>query len=130
LLPMAMTAKEHPYSLNFGPLPEEIVRADSANPLRPATGAGSPEEVAAAALASVEKTLAEHGPDTFAAMVIEPIQGEGGFVVPAPGFLKGLRKIADKYGIVLVLDEIQDGMGRSVTLYASWHVSTPGDMTH
>lgn len=129
LMTMAMTAKENPYSLNFGPLPEEILRADSANPLRPAAGGDSPEEITAAALASVERTLAQHGPQTFAAMVIEPIQGEGGFVVPAPGFLKGLREIADRHSIVLVLDEIQAGMGRTGTMYASEHEGIAADIT-
>lgn len=130
LMTMAMTAKENPYRLNFGPLPTEVVRAASANPLRAAAVAqGSTDQVAAEALASVEETLAQHGPESFAAMVIEPIQGEGGFVVPAPGFLAGLRKLADKYGIVLVLDEIQAGMGRTGTLYASEHEGVAGDIT-
>ncbi|MEV7647306.1 aminotransferase class III-fold pyridoxal phosphate-dependent enzyme [Arthrobacter sp. NPDC089319] len=134
LLTMAMTAKENPYRLNFGPFPAEIVRAASANPLRPAAQhdggvPASAAEVTAAALASVEATLAEHGPENFAAMVIEPIQGEGGFVVPAPGFLTGLRAIADRHGIVLVIDEIQAGMGRTGTLFASDHEGVAGDIT-
>lgn len=140
LLTMAMTAKENPYRLNFGPFPAEIVRAASANPLRPGAstsaagttddgGAASGADVTTAALASVEATLAEHGADAFAAMVIEPIQGEGGFVVPAPGFLKGLRDIADRHGIVLVMDEIQAGMGRTGTLFASEHEGIAGDIT-
>ncbi|MCW2134342.1 aminotransferase class III-fold pyridoxal phosphate-dependent enzyme [Arthrobacter sp. VKM Ac-2550] len=139
LMTMAMTAKENPYRLNFGPFPTEVVRAASANPLRPATATtattnndgvpASGADVAAAALASVEATLAEHGPESFAAMVIEPIQGEGGFIVPAPGFLKGLREIATKHGIVLVIDEIQAGMGRTGTLFASEHEGIAGDMT-
>ncbi|WP_420493105.1 aminotransferase class III-fold pyridoxal phosphate-dependent enzyme, partial [Salmonella enterica] len=62
-------------------------------------------------------------------MVIEPIQGEGGFVVPTPGFLSGLREIADEHGIVLVIDEIQTGMGRTGTLFASAHEGVVGDMT-
>ena len=135
LLTMAMTAKENPYRLNFGPFPAEVIRAGSANPLRPVpaqhdAGAGaSATDVTTAALASVEATLAEHGAENFAAMVIEPIQGEGGFVVPAPGFLAGLRDIADRYGIVLVIDEIQAGMGRTGHLFASEHEGIAGDIT-
>lgn len=125
LLTMAMTAKVNPYKLNFGPLPAEVVRAASANPLRPTDGL---EAGAAAALESVEATILEHGADSFAAMVIEPIQGEGGFIVPAPGFIPGLRALADKYGIVLVIDEIQAGMGRTGTLFASEHEGVAGDM--
>jgi 4-aminobutyrate aminotransferase/(S)-3-amino-2-methylpropionate transaminase len=133
LLTMAMTAKENPYRLNFGPLPREVVRAASANPLRPSTGSpgadGAARDVAARALASVADTLAEHGPESFAAMVVEPIQGEGGFIVPAPGFLAGLRELADRHGIVLVVDEIQTGMGRTGRLFASEHESVAGDIT-
>ncbi len=125
LLTMAMTAKVNPYKLNFGPLPAEIIRAASANPLRPAQGLPAG---AAAALESVEATILEHGAETFAAMVIEPIQGEGGFIVPAVGFIPGLRKLADKYGIVLVIDEIQAGMGRTGTLFASEHEAVAGDL--
>ena len=128
LLTMAMTAKENPYRLNFGPLPEQVKRAPSANPLRPSRPS-APEDAAAAALAGVEELLGEYGAETFAAMVIEPIQGEGGFVVPAPGFLEGLRTLADKYGIVLVVDEIQAGMGRTGRLFASEHEGVAGDIT-
>ena len=125
LLTMAMTAKVNPYKLNFGPLPTEIIRAASANPLRPAQGLAAGAD---AALESVEATILEHGADTFAAMVIEPIQGEGGFIVPAAGFIPGLRKLADKYGILLVIDEIQAGMGRTGKLFASEHEGVAGDM--
>lgn len=128
LLTMAMTAKENPYRLNFGPLPEQVKRAPSANPLRPSRPS-APEDAAAAALAGVEELLGEYGAETFAAMVIEPIQGEGGFVVPAPGFLQGLRALADKHGIVLVMDEIQAGMGRTGRLFASEHEGVAGDIT-
>ena len=129
LLTMAMTAKVNPYRLNFGPLPAEVVRAASANPLRAPGGGAAGADPAAAALAAVEATLAEHGPESFAAMVVEPIQGEGGFIVPAPGFLSGLRTLADRHGIVLVMDEIQAGMGRTGTLFASEHEGVAGDIT-
>ncbi|QEA28815.1 aminotransferase class III-fold pyridoxal phosphate-dependent enzyme [Microbacterium sp. CBA3102] len=121
LLTMAMTAKEHPYKTGFGPFPEAVVRAPNANPLR---GQG-----ADAALAEIERLIAEHGPEHFAALVVEPIQGEGGFVVPAPGFLPGLRRITDAYGIVLVVDEIQSGLGRTGMLFASAHEGVAGDIT-
>lgn len=62
-------------------------------------------------------------------MVIEPIQGEGGFIVPAPGFLPGLRAVADKYGIVLVMDELQAEMGRTGTLFTSEFEGVAGDIT-
>ncbi|GAB3132805.1 aminotransferase class III-fold pyridoxal phosphate-dependent enzyme [Marisediminicola antarctica] len=126
LLTMAMTAKENPYKLNFGPFPAEVHRAPFAAPLRWPTGA---QNATAEALAAVELILATEGPETFAAMVIEPIQGEGGFIVPAPGFLPGLRDIATRHGIVFVLDEVQAGMGRTGTLFASNSEHVVGDLT-
>ena len=125
LLTMAMTAKVNPYKLGFGPFPEQIFRAPNAAPLRWPSGA---ENAAAEALAAVETILAANGPETFAAMVIEPIQGEGGFLVPAPGFLAGLRAIADAHGIVFVMDEVQAGMGRTGTLFASEHDGVVADL--
>jgi 4-aminobutyrate aminotransferase/(S)-3-amino-2-methylpropionate transaminase len=128
-LTMAMTAKENPYRLNFGPLPGSVFRGPTAPahlvPADPAAAA----QVVAEALGGVEAVLAQAGPETFAAMVIEPIQGEGGFVVHAPGFLAGLREIATRHGIVLVVDEIQAGMGRTGTLFASEHDGVAGDIT-
>jgi 4-aminobutyrate aminotransferase/(S)-3-amino-2-methylpropionate transaminase len=125
LLTMAMTAKENPYKLGFGPFPEQIFRGPNAAPLR---WPGGRENAAAEALAAVESILAENGPQTFAAMVIEPIQGEGGFLVPAEGFLAGLRAIADTHGIVFVIDEIQAGMGRTGALFASEHEGVVADL--
>ncbi|NOJ61661.1 aminotransferase class III-fold pyridoxal phosphate-dependent enzyme [Arthrobacter sp. 260] len=121
-LTMAMTAKENPYRLNFGPLPGSVFRA----PTAPAhTTPEGPEK----ALKQIEALLIANGAETFAAMVIEPIQGEGGFIVQAPGFLKGLREIATRHGIVLVIDEIQAGMGRTGTMFASEHEGIAGDIT-
>lgn len=126
-LTMAMTAKVNPYRLNFGPLPGSVFRGPTAPAhLAPARDTGA---FVAEALAGVEAVLAEAGPETFAAMVIEPIQGEGGFVVHAPGFLAGLREIATRHGIVLVVDEIQAGMGRTGALFASEHEGIAGDIT-
>ncbi len=125
LLTLAMTAKENPYKLTFGPFPGEVFRAPTATRLW-ARGA---EATATSALKAVEALLDENGPETFAAMVIEPIQGEGGFLVPAPGFLAGLRELATRHGIVLVMDEIQTGLGRTGTLFASEHDGVAGDLT-
>ncbi|WP_334152875.1 4-aminobutyrate--2-oxoglutarate transaminase [Microbacterium sp.] len=121
LLTLAMTAKDHPYKTSFGPFTHDVVRGPNANPLR---GGG-----AEAALAELEQLVVERGADHFAALVVEPIQGEGGFVVPAPGFLAGLRDIADRHGIVLVIDEIQSGLGRTGRLFASEYEGIAGDLT-
>lgn len=123
LLTMAMTAKENPYKKGFGPFPGEVHRASAAGPLRGGADA------AAKALADVERILAEQGADGFAAMVIEPIQGEGGFIVPAPGFLAGLSAIARRHNIVFVVDEIQTGMGRTGRMFASEYEGIAGDIT-
>ncbi|MEV4666537.1 4-aminobutyrate--2-oxoglutarate transaminase [Microbacterium sp. LWO12-1.2] len=120
LLTMAMTAKEHPYKTSFGPFPGDVVRGPNANPLR---GAGADE-----ALAEIERIILAHGAEHFAALVVEPIQGEGGFIVPAEGFLAGLRRIADAHGIILVIDEIQTGLGRTGRLFASEHEGIAGDI--
>ncbi|WP_307362723.1 aminotransferase class III-fold pyridoxal phosphate-dependent enzyme [Microbacterium murale] len=121
MLTMAMTAKEHPYKTSFGPFSSDVVRGPNANPLR---GAGADE-----ALGEIDRLIAEHGGEFFAAIVVEPIQGEGGFIVPAPGFLAGLRRIADEHGIVLVIDEIQAGLGRTGRLFASEYDGVAGDIT-
>lgn len=121
-LTMAMTAKENPYRLNFGPFPGSVFRG-------PTAPAHTSPDGPAKALAQIDELLAENGAETFAAMVIEPIQGEGGFIVHAPGFLKGLREIATRHGIVLVIDEIQSGMGRTGTLFASQQEGIAGDIT-
>ncbi|ASN53144.1 aminotransferase class III-fold pyridoxal phosphate-dependent enzyme [Sinomonas sp. R1AF57] len=131
-LTMAMTAKENPYRITFGPLPGSVFRGPTAPAHLAPSGAGEADRTAAVvaqALAGVEEVLASAGPETFAAMVIEPIQGEGGFVVHAPGFLAGLRELATRHGIVLVIDEIQTGMGRTGTLFASEHDGVAGDIT-
>ncbi|WP_423185142.1 aminotransferase class III-fold pyridoxal phosphate-dependent enzyme [Arthrobacter sp. NyZ413] len=121
-LTMAMTAKENPYRLNFGPFPGSVFRGSTAPAHTSPDGPGE-------ALGRIEALLAQNGPETFAAMVIEPIQGEGGFIVQAPGFLTGLREIATRHGIVLVIDEIQSGMGRTGKLFASEHEGIAGDIT-
>jgi 4-aminobutyrate aminotransferase/(S)-3-amino-2-methylpropionate transaminase len=126
LLTMAMTAKDNPYKTGFGPFPSEVVRAPFPSPLRWPTG---PENATAEALAAVEDVLGRNEPATFAAMVIEPIQGEGGFIVPSPGFLTGLREIATRHGIVFVIDEIQSGIGRTGSMFASDHENIAGDLT-
>ncbi|WP_159701577.1 aminotransferase class III-fold pyridoxal phosphate-dependent enzyme [Arthrobacter sp. 18067] len=127
LLTMAMTAKENPYKMNFGPFPGEVLRAATSTSLQSKTT--DPGEATAEALMQVERLITAQGSDGFAAMVIEPIQGEGGFIVPAPGFLAALREIATRNGIVFVVDEIQSGMGRTGKLFASEYEGIAGDIT-
>ena len=116
LMTLAMTFKEVPYKSGFGPFPADVHRAPFAYPLRWPTG---PDNATAEALAALEELLVRVGPDTIAAIVVEPLQGEGGFIVPAPGFLKGVQDIARRSGAVFVADEVQAGMGRTGTMFAS-----------
>jgi 4-aminobutyrate aminotransferase/(S)-3-amino-2-methylpropionate transaminase len=125
LLTMAMTAKEKPYKAGFGPLATDVHRAPFPYPLRWPTGA---EHAAEEALAALDELLERVGAETIAAIVVEPVQGEGGFVVPAPGFLPGVQEIARRHGIVFVVDEVQAGMARTGTLFASEHEGLVPDL--
>lgn len=118
LLAMSMTAKEMPYKHRFGPFAPEIYRAPMAYPYRCPTGA-APEDCgsscAEAAITMMEKQV---GPESIACILIEPVQGEGGFIVPAPGFIPRLAEFAREHGILFVADEVQTGFGRTGTMFA------------
>ncbi|WP_168582049.1 4-aminobutyrate--2-oxoglutarate transaminase [Gephyromycinifex aptenodytis] len=125
LFTLGMTAKEAPYKTGFAPFPEHIHRAPYAYPLHWRTGA---ENAASEALAAFEALIQRIGPDKVAAAVLEPIQGEGGFIVPADGFMAGVREITKKYGIVMVADEVQAGMGRTGKMLAIEHEGVIPDL--
>lgn len=125
LLTLAMTAKEVPYKSGFGPFPGDVHRAPFAYPLRWPTG---PENAATEALAALDDLLGRVGAHTVAAIVVEPLLGEGGFVVPAPGFLQGVQQVASRHGIVFIADEVQAGMGRTGTLFASEYEGLEPDL--
>jgi 4-aminobutyrate aminotransferase/(S)-3-amino-2-methylpropionate transaminase len=125
LLTMAMTAKEIPYKAGFGPFPGEVHRAPYAYPLRWPSGA---ENCAIEAIAALEELLQQVGADHVAAVVIEPLQGEGGFIVPAPGFLPAVAALAARHGIILVVDEVQSGLGRTGDMFASNHEGIVPDL--
>lgn len=115
-LTMAMTAKNMPYKEGFGPFTPEIYRMPMAYPLR---WPGGPEKCAEEALDFViHKMEKELGGKNIAAIVIEPIQGEGGFIVPPKGFLPGLSKFATENGIVFIADEVQTGFARTGAMFA------------
>lgn len=116
-LTMAMTAKNLPYKEGFGPFAPEIYRMPMAYPMRWPGGA---EKCAQEALDFViHKMEKELGAENIAAIVIEPIQGEGGFIVPPKGFLPGLSKFATENGIVFIADEVQTGFARTGQMFAS-----------
>ncbi len=116
-LTMAMTAKNMPYKDGFGPFAPEVYRMPMAYPFR---WPGGPEACEREALDHViHKIEKEVGAENLAAIVIEPIQGEGGFVVPPKGFLPGLANFAKKVGALFIADEVQTGFARTGQMFAS-----------
>jgi 4-aminobutyrate aminotransferase/(S)-3-amino-2-methylpropionate transaminase len=122
-LTMALTAKNMPYKHRFGPFAGEIYRMPMSYPLR--DGGLSGDVAAARAIDMIEKQV---GADNVAAVLIEPIQGEGGFVVPAPGFLPALSAWARAAGAVFVADEVQTGFCRTGSWFASEHEGIEPDL--
>ena len=122
-LTMAMTAKNMPYKHGFGPFAAEVYRAPMSYPFRDA-GVDGP----AAARRAIEVMEKQVGADNLAAVVIEPIQGEGGFVVPAPGFLPALVEWCAANGVVFVADEVQTGFARTGDLFACEHEGVVPDL--
>jgi 4-aminobutyrate aminotransferase/(S)-3-amino-2-methylpropionate transaminase len=115
-LTMALTAKDMPYKHSFGPFAGEVYRMPLAYPFRWPTG---PDNCGSEALAMViSKIDKEIGADQVAAILIEPIAGEGGFVVPGAGFLPGLAEYAQRNGIVFIADEVQTGFARTGHMFA------------
>ncbi|MDI6909030.1 4-aminobutyrate--2-oxoglutarate transaminase [Nocardioides sp.] len=121
-LTMAMTAKNMPYKNGFGPFAGEVYRAPMSYPLRDGL---SGEQAAARAIDVIDKQV---GAANLACIVIEPIQGEGGFVVPAPGFLPALAAWAQANGVVFVADEIQSGFCRTGDWFACDHEGVVPDL--
>ncbi|WGX95052.1 4-aminobutyrate--2-oxoglutarate transaminase [Nocardioides sp. L-11A] len=126
LLTMSMTAKNVPYKQGFGPFAPEVYRVPSPYPYRWPTG---PENAAAEAFAALEEIVTTQiGAANVAAIVAEPIQGEGGFIVPPPGYLRAVQEFAAEHGIVFVADEIQTGLARTGALFACEHEGVVPDL--
>jgi 4-aminobutyrate aminotransferase/(S)-3-amino-2-methylpropionate transaminase len=121
-LTMALTAKSMPYKHGFGPFAGEIYRVPMSYPFR--DGLSGPD-AAALAINLIEKQV---GADQVAAVLIEPIQGEGGFVVPAEGFLPSLAAWARSAGALYIADEIQTGFCRTGSWFASTHEGVEPDL--
>ena len=121
LLSLSLTSKTHPYKAGLGPFAPEVYRVPFPNEYRGPTA----EE----ALAALERALITHvAAETVAAIVVEPVQGEGGFVVAPQTFLDGVRRLCDEYGIVMVVDEVQTGFGRTGKLFAIEHYGIEPDL--
>ncbi|MEV6862209.1 4-aminobutyrate--2-oxoglutarate transaminase [Streptosporangium subroseum] len=116
LLTMSLTAKNMPYKHRFGPFAPEIYRVPLAYPFRWPTGPENcAEEAAAQAIDQITKQI---GAENVAAVVIEPISGEGGFIEPAKGFLPKIAEFCRENGIVFIADEVQTGFSRTGDLFA------------
>ena len=125
-LTMALTAKNMPYKHRFGPFANEVYRMPMAYPLR---WPGGPQACQADALDTIKTLIhTQVGEDNVAAVIIEPIQGEGGFVVPPDGFLPGLAEFCAEHGIVFIADEIQTGFCRTGDWFACDHEGVIPDL--
>jgi 4-aminobutyrate aminotransferase/(S)-3-amino-2-methylpropionate transaminase len=128
-LTMALTAKSMPYKHGFGPFASEIYRAPMSYPFRDAEFgkelATDGELAARRALSIIDKQV---GADNLAAVIIEPIQGEGGFIVPAEGFLPTLLQWCRDNGVVFIADEVQTGFARTGAMFACEHEGIDPDL--
>ncbi len=125
-LTMALTAKNMPYKQSFGPFAPEVYRVPMSYPYRwPSGPENSGPEAAAQAIDLIEKQL---GASQVAAVLIEPIQGEGGFVVPGAGFLPALAQFCTDNGIVFIADEGQTGFARTGDMFACEHEGVVPDL--
>ncbi len=123
-LTMALTAKAMPYKKNFGPFAPEIYRVPMSYPYREESEIKG-QDAARRAISMIEKQI---GADSVAALLIEPIQGEGGFIVPADGFLPTLAAWAKENGVVFIADEVQSGFCRTGEWFASQHEGVVPDI--
>lgn len=118
---LAMTGKVLPYKNDFGPMPGDVFRAPFPNAYH-----GISDEDALAGLKRVFKT--DIAPHRTAAIVIEPVLGEGGFYAASPAFMKALRALCDEHGILLIVDEVQSGFGRTGRMFAVEHSDVQADI--
>jgi 4-aminobutyrate aminotransferase / (S)-3-amino-2-methylpropionate transaminase / 5-aminovalerate transaminase len=122
LLALTLTSKTHPYKAGLGPFAPEVYRVPFPDEYR-----GPTVEEALAALEGAFRTKV--AAEEVAAIVFEPVQGESGFIVAPPEFLRGLRRICDEHGIVLVADEVQTGFCRTGRVFAMEHYDVEADLT-
>src|SRR5712691_7344798 len=125
LLTMTLTSRYKPYKSGFGPFAPEVYRM----PYPYAYRSAHPQEAGQQALQAIERafdTIVD--PKSVAAAIVEPVQGEGGFVVPTPDFLPGLAEVCHKHGILVIADEVQSGCGRTGRFLASEHFGFEPDI--
>ena len=121
MMGMALTGKVAPYKLGFGPFPADVYHARFPHPWH-----GVSVEDALADIAHLFKCDIE--PTRVAAFIVEPVQGEGGFTVAPPGFMRALRALCDGHGILLIADEVQSGFARTGRFFAMEHYDVHADL--
>nr|WP_209780983.1 4-aminobutyrate--2-oxoglutarate transaminase [Azospirillum agricola] len=121
LLGMALTGKVVPYKVGFGPFPADIYHVPFPNAYR---------EISVAESLKALDTLfkSDVDPARVAAIIVEPVQGEGGFNIASPEFLQAIRAVCDKHGIVMIVDEIQTGFARTGKMFAVEHAGVEPDL--
>jgi 4-aminobutyrate aminotransferase len=126
---LTLTSSKAVQRRGFGPFMPGVYHAPFPDPYR---FNGSPDACAEVSLSFIRDQILTHliSPDEVAAVVVEPIQGEGGYLVPPPSFLHGLRELTTQHGILLVVDEVQSGMGRTGRMFASEHVGLEADVVN
>lgn len=128
LLTMTLTSKVKPYKYEFGPFAPEVYKMPSAYCYRCIYKSTYPE-CGMACLEQFDRLfVSEVDPDNIAAMIIEPVQGEGGFIVPPPEFLPGLKAICERHGILFIADEVQTGFCRTGKMFACDNFGVIPDM--
>jgi 4-aminobutyrate aminotransferase/(S)-3-amino-2-methylpropionate transaminase len=129
LLGMTLTSKVKPYKFGFGPLAPEVYRMPFAYCYRCPLKLDYPScDVACADLLN-DFFVSYVAPETTAAIVVEPVQGEGGFIVPPEAYFKKLKAICEKNDVLFIADEIQTGIGRTGTMFAMEHFDVAADLT-
>jgi 4-aminobutyrate aminotransferase len=127
---MAFTASKPVYHRDFYPLMSGVVHAPYPDPYRPILQSLPGEDYGETVIRYVEEQILGHlvPAEDVAAILVEPIQGEGGYIVPSPGFFPALRKLCDRHGILLIVDEVQSGMGRTGKWWAVEHFDVEPDI--
>ncbi|PDY88420.1 4-aminobutyrate--2-oxoglutarate transaminase [Bacillus toyonensis] len=127
LMTMSLSTKENPYKAGFGPFVSDMHILSYPYYYRAEEGVSS-EEVDSQVIYQFEKFLEEVSPEKVAAIVMEPVQGEGGFIIPSILFVKRIREICDQYGILMIMDEVQTGFGRTGKWFATEHFNIEPDI--
>lgn len=125
---MTLTSKVKPYKFGFGPFCPEVYRVPFAYCYRCPFGRKHPSCELYCAKYLEDFFIGNVAPESVAAVIAEPIQGEGGFIVPPPGYFKKIKAICERHGILFIMDEIQTGMGRTGKLFASEHYDVVPDI--